>query len=111
MRVADLLATTKDAASVKRVFGEPIEKDGVTVIPVAAAVGGGGGGGGNDGRGLEGEGGGFGIGARPVGVYVLKDGTVKWIPAIDITRLVVTVGGIVIAALVGRRAKVHAKAS
>ncbi len=83
---------TRDAISVKRVFGDSYEVEGVTVIPVARVAGGAGGGGGegtddeaHEGRGF---GTGFGIGARPVGVYEVKDGSVEWRPAIDVTRIV-----------------------
>jgi uncharacterized spore protein YtfJ len=34
----------RDAVTVKRVFGEPYQKNGVTVIPAAKVMGGGGGG-------------------------------------------------------------------
>ena len=43
-------------------------------------VGGGGGGGGDN---EDNGGGGFGLGARPVGAYVIKNGEVTWKPAID----------------------------
>jgi hypothetical protein len=60
---------------VKRVFGEPYEKDGVTVIPAASIRGGAGGGRGEGGTpdGKEsgsGSAGGFGLTAKPAGVYV-----------------------------------------
>jgi uncharacterized spore protein YtfJ len=42
-----LLAQARDSLTVKRVFGEPIERDGVTVIPVANVMGAFGGGGGD----------------------------------------------------------------
>ena len=45
MDVDALLAAAQDTANVKRVFGEPIERDGTLVIPVAVVAGGGGGGG------------------------------------------------------------------
>src|SRR5437879_12444699 len=80
--VQEALSGVRDAISVKRVFGEPYEKDGVTVIPVAAIGGGGGAGGDNQGNG----GSGFGLQGRPVGAYVIKDGQVRWEPAIDIAR-------------------------
>jgi uncharacterized spore protein YtfJ len=82
--VDELLQGARDAISVKRVFGDPIETDGVTIIP-AAKVGGGGGGGGDS---EDNGGGGFGIGAKPVGVYVIKDGNVSWQPAVDVNRLI-----------------------
>jgi uncharacterized spore protein YtfJ len=77
-----------DAMTVSRVYGDPIERDGVTVIPAAAIRGGGGYGGGTDGGGAVGGGGGSGVIARPVGVYRIEDGTVTWVPAIDATRIV-----------------------
>jgi uncharacterized spore protein YtfJ len=82
-QIAEALSGVRDAVSVKRIFGEPYEKDGVTIIPVAAVGGGGGGGGDNLGNG----GSGFGLQGRPVGAYVIKNGEVRWEPAIDIPRL------------------------
>ena len=82
--VDELLAGARDAVSVKRVFGDPIETEGVTIIPAAKVGGGGGGGGDNEDNG----GGGFGIGAKPVGAYVIKDGEVTWRPAVDVNRLI-----------------------
>jgi uncharacterized spore protein YtfJ len=78
------LQDARDAMSVKRVYGDPYEKDGVTVIPAAAVRGGGGGGGGPQGTG---GGVGFGLTARPVGAYVIKDGAVRWEPAVDATLI------------------------
>src|SRR5690242_16392180 len=69
----------RDTMTVRRVFGDPIEKDGVTVIPAARLSGGAGVGGDTEGNG----GGGFGVHARPAGAYVIKDGQVTWKPAID----------------------------
>jgi uncharacterized spore protein YtfJ len=92
-----------DAMTVSRVYGDPIERDGVVVIPAASVRGGGGYGGGLDGTGGEGGGGGSGITARPVGVYRVENGTVTWEPAIDVTRIAI-VGQIVaiVALLVAR---------
>lgn len=86
--IKDLLDKAQDAMRVSRVFGEPYEHDGATVIPVAAVRGGGGGGGGAQG-GQAGEGGGFGLIARPVGVYVLKDGETTWKPSWDVNKIFV----------------------
>jgi uncharacterized spore protein YtfJ len=88
MKIADLLEQARDAMSVRRVFGKPVEADGVIVIPAARVVGGAGGGNGEgpDGRG-QGEGAGFGMIARPVGAFVIKDGTVRWKPAVDLLPL------------------------
>ena len=80
----------RDALNVRRVFGEPYEVDGTTVIPVARVSGGAGGGGGesqeSDAPG-SGFGGGFGMQARPVGVYEVRHGEVVWKPSVDVTQL------------------------
>jgi uncharacterized spore protein YtfJ len=90
MEISEVLARGHDAVTVKRVFGDPIEKDGLTVIPAATVGGGGGGGGGEgpEGQGGKGSGAGYGFGARPVGAFVIKDGEVRWQPAFDLNRLV-----------------------
>ncbi len=90
MEVEELLARAHDSINVKRVYGEPYEKDGLTIIPAAVVAGGGGGGGGEDAQGAKGSGSGFGVGARPVGAWVIKDGTISWQPAIDMNRVLVT---------------------
>jgi uncharacterized spore protein YtfJ len=51
--VDELLKGHREAITVKRVFGDPYEKDGVTVIPAAKVIGGGGGG---EGEAPEGQG-------------------------------------------------------
>jgi uncharacterized spore protein YtfJ len=98
MDVADVMDMTRqarDAITVQRVFGEPIERNGLTVIPAAVVHGGAGGGGGNDADGDNGGGGGFGIRARPVGAYVLRGDRVRWEPALDLNRAIL--GGQVVA--------------
>ena len=40
MNVEELLSGARDAISVRRVFGDPIEHDGVVVVPAAAVSGG-----------------------------------------------------------------------
>ncbi len=76
----------------RRVFGDPIERDGVIVIPAAKVGGGGGGGEGTGGRGEraqgQGSGLGFGLSARPVGAFVLDRGKLRWKPAVDVNRVV-----------------------
>jgi uncharacterized spore protein YtfJ len=79
-----LLGGHRDAITVRRVYGDPIERDGVTVVPAAAVIGGTGGGGDAQGN----EGGGFGLLARPVGVWEIRGDTVRWRPAVDVHRLV-----------------------
>lgn len=111
MDVEQMLSTARDAITVRRVFGEPYEQDGVTVIPAARVSGGGGGGSGNDPNRGTGQGGGFGVQARPVGAYVLKDGSVRWTPAVDVNRVIGAVAAVLIGAMVTqvRWAKLHRK--
>ncbi|MET9000319.1 spore germination protein GerW family protein [Amycolatopsis sp. Hca4] len=85
MKLGQLAATARELFSARLVYGEPVERDGATVIP-AAAVSGGGGGGGGDALPVR-DGAGFGVFARPVGAFVVRDGRVTWVPAVDVTRL------------------------
>ena len=52
---------------------------------------------------------GFTLHARPAGAYVIKDGEVRWQPAIDVTRLagygMVVVGALALRSAVRRRRK------
>jgi uncharacterized spore protein YtfJ len=85
--IEELASSLRDGMTVKRVFGDAYEREGVTVIPVAQIGGGGGAGGG----GTESEGGGggaFGLGAKPVGVYVIRNGEVSWEPAVDVNKII-----------------------
>ncbi|GAB3792640.1 spore germination protein GerW family protein [Nocardioides ungokensis] len=111
MKVADVVNTARDAITVKRVYGEPYEKDGLTVIPAAVVSGGGGGGTGHDEKGQEGEGGGFGVTGRPVGAYVIRNGEVSWRPALDPNRILTIAGLVVIAYLISRPRVVRARAA
>lgn len=95
MEVQELITGARDSVSVKRVYGEPYEKNGLTVIPAATVRGGGGAGQGENENGESGKGGGFGLVARPTGAWIIEDGRVSWKPAIDVNRVVV--GGQVIA--------------
>lgn len=113
MDVENLLAKASDSISVRRAFGAAYEKDGMLIVPVAMAVGGGGAGTGSPRRrnsaprpgGSPGEsataddavpqdsgqmdaGGGFGGLVLPSGVYVVKGDEVRWVPAVDVTVVV-----------------------
>jgi uncharacterized spore protein YtfJ len=110
MQLQDITAAVKDAVTVKRVFGEPYERDGIAVIPAATMAGGSGGGTGKDSSGGEGEGGGFGVVAKPAGVYLVKDGDVQWRPAVDPNRIISVVGAVVIVALLCRAVVERARA-
>lgn len=77
--------------SARRVFGEPIQSDGAMIIPAARVRGGAGGGTGpiaDETSRPAGEGGGFGVTARPAGVYVVKGDKVRWIPSVDVNRII-----------------------
>jgi uncharacterized spore protein YtfJ len=99
MTIEELFAQAKNSVEARMVFAEPIEKDGLTVIPAARVAAGGGGGNGRDKQGQQGEGGGLGFTARPGGAYVIADGKLRWEPAIDVNRLLATLGAIAVAAL------------
>jgi uncharacterized spore protein YtfJ len=112
MEIKDLLAQARDTMTVKRVFGDPIERDGVTVIPVAKVTGGAGGGSGTSGEGetSSGAGGGFGVAAAPAGVYVIKGQEVSWQPALDVNRVILGGQLVAIVLLLTVRAIVKARA-
>ena len=110
MNVAEVMGVAKDAMTVKRIYGEPYEKDGLTVIPAAVVAGGAGGGSGQDDKGQEGGGGGFGVSGRPAGAFVIKDGKVSWRPVVDPNRVVAMIGLSVIAYLVSRPRMTRARA-
>ena len=107
MNVTEMLEGAREAMTVKRVYGDPIERDGLTIVPTADVRGGGGGGGDAENNG----GGGFGLQARPVGIYIVKNGEVNWEPAVDVNRI--SIMGIVagIVALLVLRSIVKAFAS
>jgi len=89
-QVDNILSEARDTLTVKRVYGEPLAHNGITVIPAAAIRGGGGGGEGEPGADTPGgAGGGFGMSARPVGAYQIKDDEVTWVPAADTTKVIV----------------------
>ncbi|UMG93286.1 spore germination protein GerW family protein [Nocardioides sp. TF02-7] len=97
-----MLGAASDAITVERVFARLYEKDGLTVIAAAAVSGGAGGGSGTDPNGQQGGGAGFGANARPVGAYVIEDGSLTWRPAVDPNRIITMVGLIVIVWLLRR---------
>jgi uncharacterized spore protein YtfJ len=126
MDAKEVLDQARDAMTVRRVFGDPYEKDGVTVIPVANVMGGAGAGGGTavgarpasaddeasdedreHGAGDSGYGMGYGLRASPAGVYVIQDGEVEWKPALDTNRLALQRTGVVIVALLVLRSIVR----
>jgi uncharacterized spore protein YtfJ len=64
--VDEMFTGTHDAITVKRVYGDPIESEGVTIVPAAKVLGAGGGGGDAE----------------------HKGGEVTWQPAVDVNRII-----------------------
>jgi uncharacterized spore protein YtfJ len=83
-RLAQKLGIAANAATI---YGEPVERDGVTVIPAAKAMYGFGGGAGKK-AGEEGTGGGGGVAIKPVGYIEIKDGNTKFKAIPDPERVV-----------------------
>src|SRR2546423_14489949 len=98
MNALDAINQAKDTITVRRVYGDPYQVDGVTIIPAASVMGGGGGGGGPDGNG-----GGFGVRARPAGAWGVKDGEGGWRPALGLARIIVMGQAVAVIALLGAR--------
>jgi hypothetical protein len=94
MEQQSLIAGALDGPSARRVYGEPFEKNGLTVIPAATVTGVGVRGTSDEGNGAAGDGsvessgGGFALTARPSGAWVLQEGTATWKPAVDVNRIV-----------------------
>jgi uncharacterized spore protein YtfJ len=108
--VSRSIEQARDVMTVKRVFGEPFDKGGVTIIPAAAVRGGSGGGGGGDAEGAGGGGTGFALTARPTGAFVIRDGHATWQPAIDVNRIVLGAQVAFVAAVLAWRSVARAKA-
>ena len=89
MRADDILSRVGDGLGVRRVFGEPVERDGTTVIPVSMIMGGGGGGGAAGGDPGTPGGAGYGGWSRGIGVYTIREGQVRFVPAVDRTFIAV----------------------
>ena len=92
MELREAVKRAREAVSVGQVVGEPVEREGVTVIPTATVFGGGGGGGGTtpgdgDEPASEGSGFGFGLAGWPAGAFEIRGEEVRWQPAIDYTRI------------------------
>ena len=110
MDVDGLLSRIGASLSVSRAFGDPYERDGVTVIPVAFVSGGGGGGGGTEAREPgddsaepgSGAGGGFGGVVLPFGVFEVREGRTRFVPAFSV-NLALAVGALALVWLVRRR--------
>jgi uncharacterized spore protein YtfJ len=98
-RIGDAVGGRATASSV---FGEPVERDGLTVIPVARArFGFGGGGGAGPGEDDSGSGGGGGGGAvvSPAGYIELRDGTARFRRIVGPADLLALAAAVSLAAL------------
>jgi uncharacterized spore protein YtfJ len=106
-----VISGARDAMTVRQVYGEPYERNGLTVIPAAKIFGGAGGG---DGQGPEGtgqgSGSGFGLMSRPVGAFVIKGDDVAWRPAVDVNRIILGAQAVAVVALLTLRSIVKARA-
>lgn len=112
MDVKTVFEQARDATTVKRVFGDPYEKNGLTVIPVAKVMGGAGGGEGEGAEGTgHGSGAGFGVAARPAGMYVIRGEEVRWMPALDLNRILVGMQILAVVALLVGRSVARARTS
>jgi len=102
--VLETIREMVDNTTAEKVYGTPITQDHVTVLPVAKVSGGGGGGSGTgpaeEGHESGGSGGGLGLTAKPLGVFVMKDGKVSWRPAIDVNKVILGGQAVAVAALV-----------
>jgi uncharacterized spore protein YtfJ len=103
-RADELLATLADRIgarfSAATVYGTPIERDGVTVVPVAAVRFGIGAGGGSDpSKRQDGEGDGGGGGATPAGYIELKGGRSRFVPVVHPARMLALICCTVLAGL------------
>ena len=101
MDVEQVLQRSGELMSAGRVFGQPIERDGVTLVPVAWIVGGGGGGVGGPPE-SAGDGAGFGVVSIPIGAYEIKNGQARFVPTYDVGLLAI-VGASVVKRLLKRR--------
>lgn len=105
MRILDQV---KELVGGTTVFGQPYEKNGITVIPAAKVSGGGGGG--QDSSAEGAAGGGLGVQARPVGAFVVKGEEVSWVPAIDVNRIVLMGQLVMLVGIISWRSVARARA-
>jgi len=110
MHVQELLAQAREVLTVRRVFGEPIERNGLTIIPVANVLGGAGGGSDAGAGPDQAVGGGMGVWATPAGVYVIHGQTVRWQPALNLNRVILGGQVVAVALLLTVRAIAQARA-
>ena len=99
MEPKKIVRALRDAAGCHQVYGEPVERDGVTVIPAATVIGGGGRGvspGDADSTGTS-EGGGWGGIAWASGAFEVRESGVTWRRSTDYTALLIVAASIAVA--------------
>jgi uncharacterized spore protein YtfJ len=98
--------TVGQSAQASTIFGEPVEREGVTVIPVARArfgFGGGGGSGSRQGDEGSGGGGGGGVAVGPIGYIELHEGSAHFKRILTPTDLLALVAAASVAAVAIKR--------
>ena len=106
MEPKEAFKSIREVLSGRQVFGEPVARDRVTVIPAATVIGAGGGGGGSrrSGKGDSdapepdtGTGMGLGVVAWPAGAFEIREDRVTWRPTLDVARILFAALGVVLA--------------
>jgi uncharacterized spore protein YtfJ len=95
-----ILEQIKELMTGSTVFGEPYEKNGLTLIPAARVWASGGGVNGS----ADNETGGAGVQARPAGAFVVTGGEAKWLPSIDANRIILGLQIVAVIAILSWRA-------
>lgn len=93
------------SAAASKIFGEAVERDGVTIVPVGRTRWGFGGGGGQEkgGRGSAGSGGGGGATVRPIGFIEIRDGHARFRRIVDPATVGAVLLGLVVLGLAALR--------
>lgn len=122
-KIEEVLEEVSESIGAKRVFGEPYEKNGVTIIPAARIMGGVGGGQGQapsaegetgdekHGGTPSGSGVGYGLTGGPAGAFVISGSDVRWMPAVDVNRLMFGFQVVMIVFFVVMRSVMKARAT
>ncbi|WP_214369750.1 sporulation protein [Pseudonocardia sp. H11422] len=106
MDISELVGRADDLIRTNRVYADPLTADGLTLLPAARIRGGAGGG---PQAQPDGAGAGLGWTGRPSGAFVIREGRVRWQPAVDVNRLIAAVAAVLITALLAARSIVRAQ--
>ena len=95
MDLQSFLSKASERVTAGQSFGPPVERGSTTIVPAAYVLQAGGGGGGEGPEADGGVGQGAGSGhfsvSWPIGAYVVQDDDVRWVPAVDATRIALAV--------------------